>query len=53
MRCQWTVHAVSLTPHAEFKKSLARESRTQGVLFDEKTEGRKSRDTVPLMKNSR
>jgi hypothetical protein len=31
---------------AEFKK--ARESGAQGVLFDEKTEGRKSRDTVPL-----
>jgi hypothetical protein len=24
------------------------ESRAQGVLFDEKTGGRKSRDTVPL-----
>jgi hypothetical protein len=33
---------------AEFKKALARESGAQGVLFDEKTEGRKSRDTVPL-----
>jgi hypothetical protein len=34
---------------AEFKKALARESGSQGVLFDEKkTEGRKSRDTVPL-----
>jgi hypothetical protein len=30
---------------AEFKKALARESGAQGVLFDEKTEGRKSRDT--------
>jgi hypothetical protein len=30
---------------AEFKKALARES---GVLFEEKTEGQKSRDTVPL-----
>jgi hypothetical protein len=49
----------SFTPHArflrqkidhssaEFKK--ARESGAQGVLYDEKkTEGRKSRDTVPL-----
>jgi hypothetical protein len=34
---------------AEFKKALARESGAQGVLFDEKTEGRKSRATVPLM----
>jgi hypothetical protein len=33
---------------AEFKKALARESGAQGVLFDEKTEGRKSRDIVPL-----
>jgi hypothetical protein len=33
---------------AEFKKALARESGAQGVLFDEKTEGRKSRDTIPL-----
>jgi hypothetical protein len=35
---------------AEFKKALAHESGAQGVLFDEekKTEGRKSRDTVPL-----
>jgi hypothetical protein len=34
---------------AEFKNALARESGAQGVLFDEKkTEGRKSRDTVPL-----
>jgi hypothetical protein len=33
---------------AEFKKALARESGAQGVLFDEKIEGRKSRDTVPL-----
>jgi hypothetical protein len=33
---------------AEFKKALARESGAQGVLFDEKTEGRKSRETVPL-----
>jgi hypothetical protein len=32
----------------EFKKALARESRAQGVLFDEKTDGRKSHDTVPL-----
>jgi hypothetical protein len=33
---------------AEFKKALARESGAQGVFFDEKkTEGRKSRDTVP------
>jgi hypothetical protein len=36
---------------AEFKKALAHESGAQGVLFDEKkTEGRKSRDTVPLNK---
>jgi hypothetical protein len=27
---------------------LARESGAQGVLFDEKTEGRKYRDSVPL-----
>jgi hypothetical protein len=33
---------------AEFKKALAREKDAQGVLFDEKTEGQKSRDTVPL-----
>jgi hypothetical protein len=33
---------------AELKKALARESGSQGVLFDEKTEGRKSQDTVPL-----
>jgi hypothetical protein len=33
---------------AEFKRALGRESGAQGVLFDEKTEGRKSRDTVPL-----
>jgi hypothetical protein len=32
-----TMHAVSLTPPAQ-----------KGVLFDEKTEGRKSRDTVPF-----
>jgi hypothetical protein len=56
------VHAVSLTPYARFLRSKidhiahiiysriqkARESGAQGVLFDEKTEGRKSRDTVPL-----
>jgi hypothetical protein len=58
------VHALSLTPHARFlrskidhisanskqnsKKAFARESGALGVLFDEKTEGRKSRDTVPL-----
>jgi hypothetical protein len=34
---------------AEFKKALARESGAQGVLFDEKTEGRKSRDTGSLI----
>jgi hypothetical protein len=34
---------------AEFKKALALELGAQGVLFDEKTEGRKSRDTVPLI----
>jgi hypothetical protein len=33
---------------AEFKKALGRESVAQEVLFDEKTEGRKSRDTVPF-----
>jgi hypothetical protein len=33
---------------AEFKKALARESGTQGVLFGEKAEGGISRDTVPL-----
>jgi hypothetical protein len=59
-------HAVSLTPHtrkigdlkvdyrrefeAEFKKALVRESGARGGLLDEKTEGRKSRDTVPLIK---
>jgi hypothetical protein len=32
----------------EFKKALARESGAQGLLFDEKTEVRKTRDTVPL-----
>jgi hypothetical protein len=32
----------------KFKKALASESGAQGVLFDEKTEGRKSRETVPL-----
>jgi hypothetical protein len=34
---------------AEFKKALARESGAQGVLFFEKNEGRKCRDTVPLI----
>jgi hypothetical protein len=34
----------------EFKKALARESGAQRVLLDQKTEGRKSRDTVPLTK---
>jgi hypothetical protein len=38
----------SIIFEAEFKKALARESGAQGVLFDEKTEGRKSRDNVPL-----
>jgi hypothetical protein len=33
---------------AESKMSCARESGTQGELFDEKSEGRKSRDTVPF-----
>jgi hypothetical protein len=28
--------------------TLARESEAEGILFDEKTEGQKSRDTVPL-----
>jgi hypothetical protein len=34
---------------AEFKKALACESGAQGILFDEKTKGRKFYDTVPLM----
>jgi hypothetical protein len=34
---------------AEFKKALARESGAQEVLLIKKTEGRKSRDTVPLI----
>jgi hypothetical protein len=40
---------------AEFKKALARESGAQGALFDEKTEGRKFRDTAPFKqtKNNR
>jgi hypothetical protein len=53
------VHAVSLIFafenrsylgefEAELEKALARESGAQRILFDEKTEGRKSRDTVPL-----
>jgi hypothetical protein len=33
---------------AEFKKGLARESGAQGYCLMKKTEGRKSRDTVPL-----
>jgi hypothetical protein len=33
---------------AEFKNALARESRAQGVLFDEKNEGQKSHDTAHL-----
>jgi hypothetical protein len=33
---------------SRIEKGLARESGAQGVLFDGKTEGRKSRDTVPL-----
>jgi hypothetical protein len=33
---------------AEYKKALARESVSQGALFDEKLEGRKSRDTFPF-----
>jgi hypothetical protein len=36
---------------AEFKKALARESGPQVGLFDEKNEGRKSPDTVPLRPN--
>jgi hypothetical protein len=32
----------------EFNKSVARESGAQGGLYDEKIEGRNSRDTVPL-----
>jgi hypothetical protein len=56
------LHAVSLTPHARFlrskidpisanskQNSKRRKPLNQGVLFDEKTEGRKSRDTVPLI----
>jgi hypothetical protein len=59
------VHAVSLTLifafenrsylgefEAEFKKALGREPGAQGILFDEKTESRKSRDTVPLSTQS-
>jgi hypothetical protein len=40
---------------AEFNKALARESGAQRVLFDEKTEGRKSHDTtgIPLKGRSR
>jgi hypothetical protein len=30
---------------AEFKIAIARESGVKGVLFDEKTDGQKSRDT--------
>jgi hypothetical protein len=33
------------------KKALTRESGAQAGLFDEKTRGRKSRDTVPLNLN--
>jgi hypothetical protein len=33
-----------------FETALAHESGGPGVLIDEKTEGRKSRDTVPLKK---
>jgi hypothetical protein len=55
------VHAVSLTPNARFlrwkidhisvnskQNSKSHESGAQEVLFDEKPEGRKFRDTVPL-----
>jgi hypothetical protein len=35
---------------AEFKKAVARGQGSRGLLFDEKTEGRKSRDTVSLKK---
>jgi hypothetical protein len=33
---------------AEFKKALTCQSGPQGVFFDEKTEGRKYHDTIPL-----
>jgi hypothetical protein len=57
------VHVVSLTPHAQFlrlkidhisasskqnSKRLWPVNQGEGILFDEKTEGRKSRDTVPF-----
>jgi hypothetical protein len=32
----------------EFKKALAHESWAEGILYDEKKEGQKSHDTVPL-----
>jgi hypothetical protein len=49
----WTIFAFENRSYlsefaAEFKKALAHESGAQRVLFDEKTEGRKSRETVPL-----
>jgi hypothetical protein len=37
---------------AEYKKASARESGAQGVLFDEKTKGKKFRDTVLLTINA-
>jgi hypothetical protein len=53
------VSAVSMTPlniidflgeyEAICETGLGRESGPNGGLFDKKTEGRKSRDTVPLM----
>jgi hypothetical protein len=54
--CQWhriTIFAFEKQSYlgefeAEFIKALARESEAQRVLFDEKTEGRNSCDTVPL-----
>jgi hypothetical protein len=37
-----------ICPGAQKKNALSRESGAQEVLFDEKIEGRKSRDTVLL-----
>jgi hypothetical protein len=39
---------ISRRIRSRIQKALSRESGAQGVLFNEKTEGRKSRDTVPL-----
>jgi hypothetical protein len=55
MRCHWhRMHDFCVRKSILYRRilsriqNLARESGAQGVLFDEKTEGRKSRDTVPL-----